>query len=181
MNKFVSITQKLALSLIAIAFSALALNAQQTVKGTVTDANGEPLIGAGAFVKGDTSHGTVTDIDGNYTLTDVDGSDVLVFSFMGYVTQEVPVNNRTVVNATLEEDNQYLDELVVVGYAVGNKRSVSGTVDRVQAEDMNSGLISSPIDAIRGKVPGLVISNAGGDISSTELDGFMHGFELSKE
>ena len=167
MNKFVSITQKLALSLIAIAFSALALNAQQTVKGTVTDANGEPLIGAGAFVKGDTSHGTVTDIDGNYTLTDVDGSDVLVFSFMGYVTQEIPVNNRTVVNATLEEDNQYLDELVVVGYAVGNKRSVSGTVDRVQAEDMNSGLISSPIDAIRGKVPGLVISNAGGDISST--------------
>lgn len=167
MNKFVSITQKLALSLIAIAFSALALNAQQTVKGTVTDANGEPLISAGAFVKGDTSHGTVTDIDGNYTLTDVDGSDVLVFSFMGYVTQEIPVNNRTVVNATLEEDNQYLDELVVVGYAVGNKRSVSGTVDRVQAEDMNSGLISSPIDAIRGKVPGLVISNAGGDISST--------------
>ena len=167
MNKFVSLSKKLALSLIAVAFSASALNAQQTVKGTVTDANGNPLIGAGAFVKGDTSHGTVTDMNGNYTLADVGDSDVLVFSFMGYVSLEVPVHGRSVVNATLEEDNEYLDELVVVGYAVGNKRSVSGTVDRVKAEDMNSGLISSPIDAIRGKVPGLVISTSGGDINST--------------
>ena len=167
MDKFVSILRKLALSLTALALSALALDAQQTVRGTVTDASGEPLIGAGAFVKGDDTHGTVTDIDGNYVLTDIQGSDVLVFSFMGYKTLEVPVENRSVVNAVLEEDNEYLDELVVVGYALENRRSVSGTVDRVRAEDMNKGFISTPLDAIRGKVPGLVISNSGGDINSS--------------
>ncbi len=158
---------KMVFAAIALFLTGFTLNAQRTVRGTITDANGDPLIGASAFVKGNSSQGGVTDMNGAYSVSDVRNSDVLVFSYIGYNTQEVAVGNQSTINVVLTEDSEFLDEVVMIGYAVGNKRSVSGTVDRVKAEDMNSGLISSPMDAIRGKVPGLVISGVGGSINDS--------------
>ena len=137
-----------------------------TVSGTVTDQNGETVIGASVMVPG-TNTGAVTDLDGRYTLANVDPRGSLQYSSIGYSTVTVEVQGRTVINVVLEEETEQLDETVIVGYAVGNKRTVTGSVERVKAEDMNTGYVASPLDAISGKIPGMVITAAGGNISST--------------
>lgn len=85
--------------------------------GTVIDVDGEPLIGVNIVVKGTTA-GTVTDVDGTYILGVANNDDVLVFSYIGYLSEEIPVGDKTVVNITLIEDTRVIDELVVVGYGV---------------------------------------------------------------
>lgn len=134
------------------------------VSGTVTDEGGFPVIGASVMIPGTTT-GIVTDMDGKYSL-DVDANATLEISSIGYSTETIQVNGRTTINIVLSEDKELLDDVVVVGYAVGNKRSISGAVERVTAEDMNTGYVANAIDAIRGKVPGLVISSAGGSLDS---------------
>lgn len=89
------------------------------ITGKVLDKNGEPIIGANVLVKG-TTNGTVTDLDGNYTL-DVSENAVLQISYIGYLTQEIPVSNKTVITVRLVEDTQSLDEVVVVGYGTQKK------------------------------------------------------------
>lgn len=101
-------------------------------------------------------------MDGNYIL-EVQNNATLVFSFIGYNAQEIPVGSQSVINVLLKEDVQQLDDVVVVGYAIGNKRSISGAVERVRKEDMNQGVITEPLDALKGKVAGAVISGSGGD------------------
>ncbi len=137
---------------------------QQTrrISGVVTDATGEVIIGASILEKG-TQNGTITDMNGNYTLQLQGNNPVLVISYIGYMTREVRTGNSNVVNIELHEDVQQLDDIVVVGYAVGNKRSVSGAVERVKKEDMNSGIVTQPLEGLKGKVAGVVISNVGGD------------------
>ncbi len=137
---------------------------QQTTKrvtGVVSESDGEPMIGVTVLEKG-TTNGTVTGINGDFAL-DVQPNAVLQFSYIGFTAKEVTVGNLSVVNVTLEEDTQQLDDIIVVGYAIGNKRSVSGAVERVRREDMNQGVITEPLDALKGKVAGVVISNSGGD------------------
>lgn len=149
------------------ALLSLSMFAQNiTVSGTILDTDGQAVIGASVLVQGATT-GTVTDIDGKYTLPGVPSNATLQISSIGFKTETVAVNGRRTIDVTLAIDTEMLDETIVVGYAVGNKRSVSGTVERVRAEDMNEGFIGTPLDAIRGKVPGLVISNNGGDINGT--------------
>ena len=116
----------------------ITLNAfgQATIKGQVVDATGEPVIGASILVK-DTKNGAVSDLDGGYTLNNVKDGAVLVFSYLGYRTQEIPVKGNHVINVTLKENDEVLDEVLVVGYAVGSKRTVSGAVDRIKKEDIN--------------------------------------------
>ena len=109
--------------------------AQRTVSGTVTDQSGEPLIGANVFVKGTTS-GTITDFDGNFSVELPDGSDVLVFSYAGFTTQEVNVAGESVVNIVLAEGLQ-LDEIVVTGYGTAKRSEITGSTvqlnnDRIQ-------------------------------------------------
>jgi TonB-linked SusC/RagA family outer membrane protein len=140
--------------------------AQLTVKGTVKDDTGEAIIGANVLVKG-TTNGTITDFEGNYTLQGVPGTATLVFSFVGYNSQEIPVNQKTTINCVLKEDTQVLSEVMVVGYATGSKRTISGAVDRVKKEDMNKGVVLSPADALKGKSAGVVISTSGGDPMGT--------------
>ena len=89
------------------------------VSGTITDKSGEPIIGANVVIKG-TTNGTITDIDGNYTL-DVPVSTILQISYIGYLTQDVPVNGKQQINIRLVEDTQQLDEVVVVGYGTQKK------------------------------------------------------------
>lgn len=140
--------------------------AQMTVSGSVTDESGEPIIGANVVVIG-TSTGTVTDIDGNYSVSNVSSGASLKVSYIGYKTEEVVVGGRSKINFQLKPDNELLDEVIVVGYAVGSKRTVSGAIDRVKKEDMNKGVVSSPADALKGKVAGVVITQAGGDPMGT--------------
>src|SRR5690606_2022753 len=108
---------------------------QRTVSGTITDNNGESLIGASILVKG-TTVGTVTDFDGNFSLSVPDGSNTLVISYTGYTTQEVNVANQTVVSIVLEPSSLILDEVVVTGYSTELKREVTSSITSVKAEEI---------------------------------------------
>lgn len=136
--------------------------AQSKVGGTVTDANGEPIIGASVSVKGG-STGAVTDIDGNYSIADVSGNATLVFSYVGFVSQEVQVNNRSTINIKLLEDNNELNEVVVVGYGTMKKSDLTGSVSDLQAKDFNKGLVTSPSDLLQGRTAGVNITSNGGE------------------
>lgn len=160
-----SIFTRRLLFLLAGFLFATASFAQSTVKGTVTDETGEPVIGATIKIKGG-KVGGVTDIDGNFTVS-CEPQATLEVSYVGYLTQDVPVNGRAQIDIRLREDRQSLDEVIVVGYAVGSKHTVSGAIDRVKKEDMNKGVVTSPSDALKGKVAGVVISQSGGDPMAT--------------
>ena len=133
----------------------------QTVTGTVSDGNG-PLPGANVVVKG-TTNGTQTDFDGNYTLNNVAGDAVLVFSYVGFKTQEVPVNGRTTINIALQEDANELDEVVIVGYGTTTKRTAVGAVESVKADEFNKGVIVNPQQLIQGKTAGVQIAATSGE------------------
>lgn len=135
--------------------------AQETVRGTVTD--GEmPLPGVNVVVKG-TSNGTVTDFDGNYSLNNVPTDGVLVFSFVGYAQQEIPVNGRTTIDATMAEDAAALSEVVVIGYGNVQKRDATGAVATVSADDFNRGVVASPEELIQGRTAGLQVTTTSGE------------------
>ncbi|SDR88016.1 SusC/RagA family TonB-linked outer membrane protein [Gramella sp. MAR_2010_147] len=136
-------------------------NAQQTVSGTVTDADG-PLPGATVAIKG-TSTGTTTDFDGNYTLNDVPIDATLVFSFVGYVSQEMKVSGRSTIDVNLETDASELDEVVLIGYGTTTIRDATGAVSSVTAEEFNKGNIASPEELIQGKTAGVQITQASGE------------------
>ncbi|MCQ2238511.1 MAG: TonB-dependent receptor [Bacteroidaceae bacterium] len=156
-----SLLGKRLLSFVATFLLAVTAFAQITVKGVVKDETGEPIIGANVLVKG-TTNGTITDFDGNYEIQGVARNATLVFSYVGYNNLEIAVNGQNTINATLKEDSQALDEVMVVGYATGSKRTVSGAVDRVKKEDMNKGVVLGAADALKGKVAGVNISSTGG-------------------
>ncbi|KAB5491400.1 TonB-dependent receptor [Flagellimonas hadalis] len=129
----------------------------RVITGTVTDESGVPLPGATVFVKG-TSTGTTTDFDGNYSITIPSGSSTIVFSYVGYLTQEVRINQQSQVNISLAPDNTILDEVVVVGYGTQRKKDIAGAISTVETEELV--LSSSPSigDVLRGKVSGLQIT-----------------------
>ena len=133
----------------------------QEVSGTVSDASG-PLPGASVVVKG-TTNGTQTDFDGNYTLDGVDSNAVLVFSYIGYATQEVPVNGRSTINVVLEEDAQALDEVVIIGYGQTTVKDATGAVAAVTSEEFNRGVINSPEQLIQGKTAGVNVQQVSGE------------------
>lgn len=136
-----------------------ALWAQITVKGRVTDPLNEPMIGVSIVEKG-TGNGLITDIDGNYTIS-VGKDATLVFSYIGYVTQEKRAVAGT-LNVQLKEDSQALDEVVVVGYGVQKKSSVTGAISQVKTEDMQNRTISNAQQALQGKTAGVqVVSSSG--------------------
>ncbi len=125
-----------------------------TVQGTVSDPDGEPLIGVSVRIK-DANAGVVTDIDGNYTIRANNGQ-TLVFSYVGFLTHEAKVTGPT-MNVTLEPDNRQLDEVVVVGYGVQKKSSLTGAISQVKAEDMENRTITSATQALQGKTAGVQI------------------------
>ncbi|MCW5515076.1 SusC/RagA family TonB-linked outer membrane protein [Muriicola sp. Z0-33] len=133
----------------------------QDVSGTVSDSNG-PLPGASVVVKG-TTNGTQTDFDGNYSLSNVDSNATLVFSYIGFATQEVAVNGQSTINVTLQEDAQALDEVVIIGYGTTTVKDATGAVTAVTAEDFNGGVIASPEQLIQGKTAGVNISQSSGE------------------
>lgn len=145
-----------------------------TVKGRVADANGEPIIGASVLVKG-TANGTITDFDGNFTLNDA-SKGTLVISYIGYKTQEVAVNGKTLIKVVLKEDTEVLDEVVVVGYGVQKKQTLTGAVTQVKGEDVLKGKATQNVaSALQGTIPGLTIqrtsSRPGNESTSITLRG----------
>lgn len=147
--------------LCAVAFLFYSMANAQTVSGTVTDESG-PLPGATVAIQG-TSTGTTTDFDGNYTLNDVPADAVLVFSFVGYETQEIAVDGRSEINVNLATDASELEEVVLIGYGQTTVRDATGAVASVSAEEFNKGNISSPEELIQGKTAGVQITQASGE------------------
>ena len=144
-------------------FCSSLLFAQQqiTVSGTVTETTtGDSGIGVTVLVKG-TNNGTVTDIDGNYTLNNVPSNGTLVFSYIGMSTVEEPVNGRTTINVSLSEDVQALDEVVVIGYGSARKRDLTGSIASINAEEIANRPSSNLLASIQGKVAGVQVVNTG--------------------
>lgn len=144
----------------AFLLSSMAV-AQQTVSGTVTDETG-PLPGATVAIKG-TSSGTTTDFDGNYTLNDVPEDATLVFSFVGYQTQEVPVDGRSQIDVNLATDASELEEVVLIGYGQTTVKDATGAVASVKADEFNKGINTSPDQLLQGRVAGVQITQASGE------------------
>lgn len=151
-------------SLFILAVFCMSFSQAQTVSGTVTDGQ-MPLPGVNILVQG-TSNGTTTDFDGNYTLQDVPDDAVLVFSFLGFAEQRIPVNGRSTINVVLEEDAAALSEVVVIGYGSVQRRDATGAVSTVSTEDFNRGVVGSPEELIQGRTAGLQVTTTSGEPGS---------------
>ncbi|GAB5472946.1 MAG: TonB-dependent receptor [Maribacter sp.] len=145
---------------------------QSTVTGTVTDNQGTPLPGANVVVKG-TTNGTQTDFDGNYTL-EVDSGATLIFSYLGFVTQEIAVNGNSTVNATLAEDAAALDEVIVTGYQTETKRETTAAVSIVKAAELAAIPSGNVEQQLQGRVAGVTVLTNGqpGTTSQVRIRGF---------
>ena len=132
-----------------------------TVSGVVTSAADQlPLIGVSVQVKG-TSNGAITDLDGNYSVSVASGQ-TLVFSYIGFKTQEIQITNQKTLNVVMEEDSETLDEVVVVGYGVQKKKLVTGATVQVKGETLAKMNTNSPLQAMQGQTPGVNISSTSG-------------------
>ena len=132
-----------------------------TVNGVVTDdASGEVLPGVNIIVKG-TAQGTMSDFDGNYTIT-ANSNAILVFSFIGYQNQEIPVENRNTINVALAESSFNMDEVVVIGYGKRTKGALTGAVGSVDGDELLQSGTSNVVESMQGRVPGLIVSDRGG-------------------
>ncbi len=144
--------------LLLVTLSAFSQN--KTITGTVKDGLGEPLIGVSVVVKG-TSNGVVTDIDGNYSLTNVPENATLTFSYIGMLSQDIQVAGTSTINVTLKEDTQQLEEVVVIGYGSAKSKDLTAPIDVVKEEEFINVPTSSPMAALQGKVAGVNITNSG--------------------
>lgn len=127
----------------------------KTIKGTVVDASGIPIIGANVLVKG-TTIGVITDLDGKFVLQDVPANGVLQISYIGYKSVEQPIGSKTDFNITLTEDSEKLDEVVVVGYGTQKKVTVTGSVASVSGEELKASPTSNLTNAMVGRMPGVI-------------------------
>ena len=144
------------------AMISLSVSAQNvTVKGTVKDNTGETVIGASVVEKGNTTNGAITDLDGNFTLT-VPSDATLVFSYIGMKTQEVAVKGRTILNITMDNDSQALEEVVVIGYGSVRRKDLTGSVATVDADVLTAVPVASATEALTGKMAGVQITTTEG-------------------
>ena len=141
--------------------------AQQTVTGTVKDATGEPMIGVTVLLDGQPA--AITDLDGNFSITNAKPSSVIKVTYIGYVDQQVTVGNKTSLDITLNEDNQQLNEVVVVGYGTMKKSDLTGSISSVNTEQLNAKGAASVMGNLQGSNPGVNITQgsgrAGGDFN----------------
>ncbi len=131
-----------------------------TVKGTVSDKQGEPLIGVSVSVKG-TTQGTLTDLDGQYSIDAAPGA-LLSFAYIGYTTQDISVGSDRTINVVLQEDNQVLDEVVVVGYGIQKKVNLTGSVASIDNKEIASRPITNVSSALGGLAAGVVVNQTSG-------------------
>ena len=157
-----------------VLFAVLAIGAyaQNKVTGTVVDVQGEPIIGASVMIKG-TSNGTITDLDGKFTVSNVPAKGSLEVSYVGYKTQVLAIAGKSQFNVTLEEDRQLLDEVVVVGYGVQRKSDVTGALAHMDAKELTNMPVSNALQAMQGKAAGVDITNSQrpGEVGSITVRG----------
>lgn len=140
---------------------------QKVVKGRITDETGAALAGVNVLEK-NTVNGVIADIDGNYSISVSSSTAVLVFSFIGYESQEAVVGSLSSLAITLKQSLNIIDEIVVVGYGTQQKRSISGSVTKVAEKDFNAGISRTAADFLQGKVAGLTITTSSGDVTSQQ-------------
>ena len=146
--------------LIALLCTSAMAMAQRTITGTVTDAGGEPVIGASVNVQGSTE-GTVTDIDGHFTLPGVPSDATITISYVGMATQDIKVDGRNNLDVVMKDDNLHLDEVVVIGYGSAKAKDLTAPITTVSGADITNIPSSSPMGALAGKVPGVNVINSG--------------------
>ena len=137
------------------------LQQQVTITGIVTDANSEPLPGVTVMIKG-TAQGTATDGNGTYSLPVADGNATLVFSYVGFVSQEVVVGNRRAINVTLSEDTRQIDEVVVVGYGQQRVSTLTGSVSQIKSDRITVAPVVNVTNVLAGQLPGLITKQTSG-------------------
>ena len=134
--------------------------AQRTIQGTIKDNTGEPLIGV-SIVSGNNG-GTVTDLNGDFTLNNVSDGAILKISYVGYKKQSIKVGNQTKFNIVMQSDDKTLDELVVVGYGVMKKRDLTGSISSIKSSDLEKVASANAMQAMQAKIPGLDITQSSG-------------------
>lgn len=153
--------------LVVLAMDTSSAQSRRTITGTVTDAaDGTGIPAVNVLVKG-TLIGTSTGIDGTYSLSVPTDAETLVFSSIGYVTQEVQIDGRSTIDVEMSQDIQFLDDVVVVGYGAQDEKEITSSVATIGEAEFNQGNVNAPAQLLQGKVPGLSIYNKGGDPNST--------------
>ena len=151
------------LMLLLLGFAVGMANAQErTIKGKVTSEAEGPLPGVNIQIQG-TLKGTITDVDGNYSITVPGPEAVLMFSFVSYTSQSVTVGDQTTIDVVLVSSATSLGEVVVVGYGTQRKKDITGAVTNLKSDDFNKGFVDNPSQLIAGKAPGVMITNSSGD------------------
>lgn len=133
----------------------------QPITGKITDESGQPLVGATIQVKGETA-GTVTDVDGNFVI-EAEPEDVLIISYVGYITQEIVVGNQSTLSIQLAANATQLDDVVVVAYGTQKRSDVTGAIGGVDSDEFNRGVVTNPGQLLQGKVAGVNVSNVSGE------------------
>ena len=137
-----------------VAAVASTTQATKIIKGTVTGVDKEPLIGVLITVKG-TAQGVITGADGQYEITNVSNNAILVFSYIGYQKQEIQLKNQSVLNVVMQESNEMLDEVVVVGYGTQKKVTVTGAVSAVSTKELTQSPVANISNSLAGKLTGV--------------------------
>ena len=153
--------KKVALMLMMSMLCLISFAQERQVQGIVKDKSGEPMIGVNVLVKG-TTNGTITGVDGDFTLSGVKKSDILSFTYIGFKNKELKYEGEKLLNVVLEEDSELLDEVVVLGYGTVNKRDLTGSVASVSSQDIASIPVSSASEALTGKMAGVNITTTEG-------------------
>ncbi|MEK6479464.1 TonB-dependent receptor [Catalinimonas sp. 4WD22] len=138
-----------------------AVSQDLSISGQVLAPDETPIPGVNVVVKG-SNQGTVTDIDGNYNIGVPSENDTLIFSFVGYANQEIPISGRSTIDVTLQEDVEELSEVVVVGYGTQRKSDLTGSVAQLDGEEINSVPSQSPLQGLQGKVAGVQVTSSSG-------------------
>lgn len=164
------VNRKLVISFLFMFLSCVVLVAQNiTISGKVVDDTGIEVIGANIRIKGNTNIGTITDINGKYTIT-AQRNDILVFSYIGMASQEIAIKGRTVIDVQLRQDNKLLDEVVVIGYGTSKRSDLTGSVVSVKSDDIMQTPTSDVTQALSGRVAGVqVLQSEGGPGSSVSI------------
>jgi len=144
-----------------LSLDLLAQSGELVISGKVTDTAGDPIPGVNIFVRGQAT-GTISGFDGNYTLTLPAGVEILFFSYIGYITLEEPINNRSIINITLQEDTKQLDEIVVTGYSSQKKADVIGAIGSLNPEVIKDMPVVGLDQALQGQIAGVSVTQSSG-------------------
>lgn len=137
------------------------------VQGTITDNAGIPVPGATVMLKSNPSVGTQSDFDGHYSIEVPNSQTILVFGYLGFATKEITVGSQTIINVSLQESAEDLDEIVIVGYGTQKKSDVTGAISSVKSEDLTKVVTTNPVDALQGRVSGVTVTSSSGSPGST--------------